>query len=69
MCETPKTCCGQPMIYQDIFNVRRWQCQYRPHHPVIYVNMATGETLADEDGYGPAVIPFHHQESDRTDAD
>jgi hypothetical protein len=59
-----KTCCGLPMIYQDIWNVRRYQCGYRSHHPVIYVNMATGESLVDEAGYGPRVIPWQQQPED-----
>lgn len=61
--ETPKalTCCGLPMRYQDIFNVRRYECDHRSHHPVVYVNLATGERIADEAGYGPSVIPWHEQ--------
>ncbi len=62
--EEPNTCCGLPMIYQDIWNVRRYQCQHRSHHPVIYVNLATGETLVDEDGYGPRVIPWHRPDEE-----
>jgi hypothetical protein len=58
-----KTCCGGKMVYQDIFGVRRYQCYYRDHHPVLYVNLTTGEMLVDEDGYGPRTIPFHEQES------
>lgn len=47
------------MKYQDIFNVRRYQCTHRSHHPAIYINLVTGERLADEAGYGPSVIPWH----------
>ena len=57
-----ETCCGLPMKYQDIFNIRRYQCQHRSHHPAIYINQATGERLADEDGYGPSIIPWHEQD-------
>jgi hypothetical protein len=51
------------MIYQDIWNVRRLQCDHRSHHPVVYVNLATGERLVDEAGYGPSVILWHEQAS------
>ena len=49
------------MKYQDIWNVRRYQCDHRSHHPVVYVNLATGERITDEAGYGPSVIPWHEQ--------
>lgn len=60
-------CCGLPMVYQDIFNIRRYECMHRPHHPVIYVNRATGEALLDENGYGPSVIPVHSQGDEEQD--
>ena len=50
------------MIYQDIFSIRRYVCVNRSHHPVIYVNLITGETLVDEAGYGTRIIPWHQQE-------
>lgn len=50
------------MKYQDIWNLRRYQCSHRSHHPVIYVNTATSERLADEAGYGLSFIPWHDQE-------
>ena len=43
------TCCGRPMIYQEFFGIRRYQCEHRSHHPVIYVNQNTGERVTDED--------------------
>lgn len=43
------TCCGLPMIYQEFFGIRRYQCEHRSHHPVIYVNQNTGERVCDED--------------------
>jgi hypothetical protein len=58
---TAETCCGRPMKYQDIWNVRRYQCDHRSHHPVVYVNLATGGRITDEAGYGPSVIPWHEQ--------
>ena len=42
-------CCGMPMIYQEFFGVRRYQCDHRAHHPAIYVNLNTGEQVIDED--------------------
>lgn len=50
-CDPPPvlTCCGQPMIYQEFFGVRRYQCDHRAHHPAIYVNQNTGERVTDED--------------------
>ena len=44
--ETP-TCCGQPMTWQDIYGIRRWQCDTNPACPPIYHNPATGITVTD----------------------
>ena len=37
-----------PMSYYEIFGIRVYNCQLR-HHPVIYVNLQTGEERTDED--------------------
>jgi hypothetical protein len=42
------TCCGADMHYQDIFDVRRYYCPYRSHHPAIYVRQSDGEMLREE---------------------
>lgn len=36
------------MVYQDIFGVRRYMCQYRAGHTEIFVNLATGERIPDD---------------------
>ena len=42
------TCCGSPMVYLEVFGVRRYSCSHRAHHPAIYVNLNTGEHVSDD---------------------
>jgi len=49
-------CCGFPMQYQEIFGIRRYECYYRPHHPVTYVNLATNQVIIDKS------LPYQQQE-------
>ena len=47
-----KECCGLPMIMEiEVFGIRRFVCQHRGHHPVIYVNTGSGEEMWDSQGY------------------
>lgn len=41
-------CCGADMHYKEAFGVRRYYCQYRAHHPAIYVRQSDGEMLREE---------------------
>ncbi len=53
-----ETCCGFPMIFQDIWGVRRYACQYRAHHQQVFVNLVTGErTLSDD-------VPWQEQKQE-----
>ena len=38
-----------PMIYQEVFGIRRYQCRYRHDHSAIWVNLNTGKRLTDID--------------------
>jgi hypothetical protein len=51
------TCCGQPMLYQDFFGIRRYSCVHRDNHPAIYVDLATGQSLSDMS------VPYMSQET------
>lgn len=42
-----KKCCGLPMSTLDVFGIRLFRCAHRPHHPVIFRNLATGEELTE----------------------
>ncbi len=47
--DIPETCCGMDMDHEDHWGVRRYTCPYRSHHPVIWVNLNTGERIKEED--------------------
>lgn len=42
-----RLCCGLPMSTLDVFGIRLYRCSYRPHHPVIFRNLNTGEELTE----------------------
>lgn len=51
-------CCGFPMIYQEFFGIRRYMCDYRSHHPEIFVNLYTGEQIKDDN------LVWQHQDEE-----
>jgi hypothetical protein len=44
-----KVCCGMPMNYHEVFGIRIYVCAHRSHHPVLYLNLNTGECVSDEE--------------------
>ena len=48
-------CCGQPMIYREVFGVRIWSCALRDH-PRIYAK--DGQLVPEED------LVMHSQEEE-----
>lgn len=45
---TVMECCGLPMGWAEVFGIRVYRCAYRAHHPLIFVNLSTGEQITDE---------------------
>ena len=54
-------CCGMPMKFQEVFGIRRYECDYRAHHEAVYVNLKTGQRIREN------AIPLHNQEIDDDD--
>lgn len=42
-----RKCCGLPMNYREVFGIRIWTCDHRAHHPEIFENLYTGQTVID----------------------
>lgn len=52
--ENELECCGFPMVWNEAFGIRRYHCQYRYHHPALWVNQNTGERVWENE------MPLQH---------